>query len=181
MASPSGSGEEAGRGLEEGTRRARRPPPPRLTSGCARDGWSTQSWIAAGDRQEGGSETRSAPVPRSRPRSAWGLTSIQEHQGSQHQERGRLPHKLVEHTPEGGAHCQGESELILQAEVGRCPQPHPTWTGHPFLVLRSLFCSRSYWRWPPYSTSSGVKCPGYCLPAAPRLGHGQETRRVTPK
>lgn len=54
------------------------------------------------------------------------LTSIQEHQGSQHQERSRLPHKLIQHTPEGRAHCRREEPC----------QPR----GHPALEPSLVSC-----------------------------------------
>ena len=112
--------------------------------------------------------------PRSRPRGPRGLTSIQEHQGSQHQERSCLPHKLVQHTPKGGAHCREERE-------GPVPGPGLMTTPWSRTILRFLrfslyFVPNTVWGGHPTFCSGLLSCPGNFLQVVSHLRHG-----ITPK
>lgn len=72
------------------------------------------------------------------------LTSIQEHQCCQHQERSCLPHELIEHTPKGGPNCKGRWEGITEAANLLPPTPEPPTGFLPFILS-------NIWGWPPHS------------------------------
>lgn len=114
-----------------------------------------------------GPEHLPTPTPRSRRAHPPGLTSIQQHQGSQHQERSRLPHKLVEHTPEGGAHCKEEEE---EEEEGPCQAP-----GRRPYPARPAVCSLRFCLCPRFSLVA-FSCPGNFLRAVLYMTRGQESK-----
>lgn len=76
-----------------------------------------------------------APAEATAQVPTWTLTSIQKHQGSEHQERSCLPNELIQHTPKGGAHCTAETE-------GPVPGPRTKWplpTGGAQVFLTFLY------------------------------------------
>ena len=65
------------------------------------------------------------------------LTSIQEHQGSQDQERSCLPHKLIQHTPKGGAHCEEDGAGLVPGRDCRPPlDQNPLLCASPCVLSR---------------------------------------------
>lgn len=129
-------------------------------------------WLREKNRRCG-PEPLPTQVPRSRRSRPRGLTSIQQHQGSQHQERSRLPHELVEHTPKGGAHCEEEERGCARARDGASTPP-----GQPSVPCLGFVLNTTRGGRPQFP-SVALSCPDNFLRAVLYVARGQDSIRVT--